>query len=281
MKRALFCATLLLVAVPLLAAGPDLIIQSQKADPSTIGVGEDFKIEFTLKNAGTTAVASPAVKIPLPSGATYLSNEGTIPCVAYTGYVMCTVVAGASLNAGTTITGKFKLRAPSSAGPLAVWLEADPDKQISESSETNNKASVGGSFYVRPKLAAIRGSQPTAPRAVNEGYAVVLGLNNIGTVDVRYPGLKFTISGGSQPFVITGITNGTAVGAQLNVETNSQTFSWVPPGDKSPLKAGANTGATLFMKSPRPHTVTITAEVDSTTDNTVDDNKATATVVVQ
>ena len=282
-RFSIFLITVFL-ALPL-AAKPDLTIANAKSTPSGVGVTSDFVFTFDLKNIGDLPVASPAVKVPMPAGATFVgSNSSNVVCVMYTGGAVCTGVSGWSLNAGATTLVSLTWRAPAAPGTFSSVLEADPDQKVDEASETNNKATISGSYFDSPRVAAKLAYCASAV-AVNSIGGSSFVLKNVGTVDVRYPGLKIQVTA-AQPVIVTHTDprGGTVSGVTYGTAATSHTFWYTPPASYIPLRGGA-TAPPLFVyvKSPTAQKVQVRASIDTQAiqDTTPADNVADCVISVQ
>ena len=273
MKYTMAIVVSLLVAVGALA-GPDLVIQNQKINPSAVPLGEKYTVTFTMKNTGDAIAYVPAVSVSIPSGATYLSATSVYPCSAQAGVVTCTGANGSLLGAGSFNNFSFDFNAPNTVGPMTIAIEADPAKSVAETSETNNKATLGSQSFERPKLAASASVCPTTPRTVGQGYAFAAKIKNVGNTVVRYAALNITITGG--PSMITS-TAPSIAGLTLNSSANSHTLLFAP----GTLNPGDAKDVTVFMKSSAPHALVAKAIVVQDNENTTADNEATCQFAVQ
>jgi hypothetical protein len=296
MKRIVILATLvLLLSVPA-RAGVDLIIVNPKADPAAVKpLGSTFSINFDIRNIGNTGYSGAlSVKVPLPSGAAYAnssySSDGTMACGPQTGHVLCSRISGAAPLApsGGTISMRVRMKAQV-AGSYRIDIEADPDHVIAEDNESNNKASVNGSMSDLPRVSVTKNTCP-AYRAVGQTAGHAFTLKNLGTIDVRYPGLVFEISASdSRKVAITSVVGGTALKPDgtpfaFNVEAVSHKFVMVPGADKTPLAAGASAQMTFFSRTMGVSTTKVKAYIDTTAiqdTSTTSDNSAGCAYPIQ
>jgi len=273
MKNTIAIVVSLLVTAGAYAA-PDLVIQNQKINPSATPLGEKYTVTFTMRNSGDAIAYVPAVSVSIPSGATYLRATSVYPCSAQAAVVTCTGANGSLLGAGSFNNFSFDFNAPNTVGPMTIAIEADPAKSVTETSETNNKATLASQSFERPKLAASATVCPTSPRTVGQGYAFALRIKNVGNTTVRYGALQIDITGG--PAMITS-TVPTVAGLTLNSSANSRSFLWAP----GTLNPGDQRDVTVFMKSSAPHALVGKATVVQDNENTPADNVATCQFAVQ
>lgn len=290
MKRILFA---LLVTLPLYG-GVDLTLTDVSLDPSVIKpLGTKFQVKFTIRNAGNVGYFGPLrVKVPIPAGAEYAnssySSDGTMACGPQSSQVQCSRINGAApLAPGGTIVMRVEMKAVA-AGSFNIPIEVDPDLTVVEDNERNNKVSVSGSMSDLPR---VRVSKNTCPsyRSVNQVAGQAFTLSNIGTLDVRYPGMVVEVRGdGGHNIVITGVVTGSLVttsGAPYDFSLAAPThkFVFIPPADKSPLLAGQSTMLTFYSRSAGVQTVTVKAYIDTTAiqDTTPKDNSATCSYPVR
>lgn len=279
MKRALIAVATMFLSTSLFALA-DLTILNARATPSSIEVGTNFNVTFDLKNSGDAAVSSPKVKVPIPSGTQYVSHGGTLPCSAFSGYLMCQGVAGSSIGPGATMSGLATFKA-TTVGSMAIQIQADPDATVTETSETNNRASVGGSFFTAPKIATQNTLCPQ-PRAINQNFGVVFRLSNVGTTgdaSVRYSSLRYTVTA-PQPFVIVSAVPNIN-GVSYNTPGTSFTFDHYLGAEDVPLDPGEFDQSSLTLKSSVANTIQIRATVIEERDKSPADNTATCTVTVR
>ena len=292
MKRLIVLAVAVLFSLPALA-GPDLTLLNARTSPSSnVGVLANFTIFVDLKNIGDAAAASPAVKVPIPAGATYVSSfaaGGSMQCQAHTGYLICTGIAGWSLAAGASATIKVNFKAPAADGPWSITLAADPDGLIDETTDGNNNATLSGTFVNGPRV-AVTSSQCSTTAAINSLFYATFILKNVGTLDIRYPGLKLNVFGGSGQRVIVSKVEGrpdlgTTSGSTLPSDPlTSHVLTWTPGASSIPLTPGSSVSVTVYMKAAVAQKVIVKASIDyqAIQDNeTPSDNQAQCTVTVQ
>jgi hypothetical protein len=297
MKLKMSSMMLILVSLPLYA-GVDLTLANGVADPSAAKpLGTKFSIKFDLKNAGNVGYSGPlVVKIPIPSGAAYAnssySSDGTMACSAQTGPVLCSRIDGAAPLApsGGTISMRVVMKAVS-AGSYSTNLQVDPDNAVVEDNEVNNALKVNGSMYDLPRVAVKKNTCP-AYRAVGEVGGHAFTLANVGTLDVRYPGLVFELTGdgtSGQLITVTNVVGGTILTPTgtpfaLNTAAAAHKFVIVPGADKTPLVGGASAQMTFFAKSNGVQKIKVKAFIDTTAIQdtaTPADNSAECSYAVQ
>jgi hypothetical protein len=285
MKRFLMMMLTLLAAAPL-AAQADLTIANAKSTPSLVPTASQFVLSFDLRNAGNQAATSPAVKVPAPSGATYVSaTSPNIVCVAYQGYLLCTGVSGWTLAASATATVSTMWQAPLAQGSFTSAIVADPDSLIAESREDNNTATIGGSYIDTPRVSAKLALCPSGVRVNAIGGASFV-LRNEGNLAIRYPGLKIEVNA-ARPVIVThtDARGGTVTGVTYGAAGVSHTFWYTPPSGNIPL--AANTAAPplfVYVKSASAQKVRIRASIDTQAiqdTTTPRDNVATCTYAVE
>lgn len=287
MKRTLFFAAALLFSLPLMA-GPDLTISNTVIPSSVKPLGTNFVVQFNLTNIGNVGVSGAKVKVTVPSGASYVnssSNTGSMACAPYSGYVLCSTIAGGAPIApsGGFVTIKVTMRA-NTEGSQSITMQADPDSEVVEDVETNNSVTSTVGFSDLPRVSVRTTACAPSPRAPNQVYYATFVLKNNGTLPVRYPGLKITIKGDPEAKItLTNIQGGSAVGVTLGTTAPSHSFTWVPGPENTPLQPGAAAQGIIYAKSSAPQKVTLQADVDTQAiqDSTPNDNKATCTVTVQ
>jgi hypothetical protein len=290
MKRVLFA---LLVSLPMYG-GVDLTLTGAVADPATIKpLNTKFQLTFNVKNAGNVGYSGTfRVKVPIPTGAQYTnssySSDGTMACSLQSSQVECSRINGAApLAPGGTIAMRVEMKAVS-AGSFSIPLEVDPDGSVAEDNEANNRVQVNGSMSDLPRVSVTKNTCP-AYRAVNQIGGHAFTLTNLGTLDVRYPGIVVEVSGsGGQNIVITGVVTGslvTTAGSPYDFTLAAPThkFVFIPPTSKSPLLAGQNTMLTFYAKSMGVQTVNVKAFIDTIAiqDSSPKDNSASCSYPVQ
>jgi hypothetical protein len=296
-KLSVWSVMLVLVSLPLYA-GVDLTLANAVADPVTVKpLGTKFTIKFDLKNVGNTGYSGAlAVKIPIPSGAEYAnssySSDGTMACTPQTGQVLCSRIADAAPLApsGGTISMRVTMKAVS-AGSYSINLQADPDNAVVEDNDGNNSLKINGSMYDLPRVAVKKNTCP-AYRAVGEAGGHAFTLFNVGTLDVRYPGLVFELTGdgtSGQMITVTNVIGGTILTPTgtpfaLNTPAAAHKFVIAPGADKTPLLAGASAQMTFFAKSNGAQKIKVKAFIDTTAiqdTSTPADNSAECSYAVQ
>lgn len=255
---------------------PDLTIVNGRTKPPAAGVGENFYLSFDVKNASAKGAAAVTASITLSAGVTFVSSAGQLPCAAVSGGVACGN-QNTAIGGNTSLQVVVQLRAPTTAGPMSFTATADPNNTIKELSETNNKASIGSQSYVRPKVQVTSNWCPSGAQGINAPYSVAFKLKNVGDVSVRYPAVSIQLSGGTQPFTITGVVP-TSGAVPLNQSQTSYNFTYAWANQ---LAVGGELVVTLNLKSGQAHTMKATARALVENDNTLSDNSATCTVTIQ
>ena len=296
MKRiATVAALILLLSVPA-QAGVDLTIVNAKADPAVVKpLGSTFSINFDIRNAGNTGYSGAlSVKVPIPSGAVYdnssYSSDGTMACGPQTGHVLCSRIGGAAPLApsGGTIAMRVRMKAQT-ASSYRIEVQVDPDGVVAEDNEANNKVALNGSMSDLPRVSVTKNTCP-AYRAAGQTAGHAFTLKNLGTIDVRYPGVVFEISASdSRMIAITGVVGGTALKPdgtpfQFNVEALSHKFVMVPGADKTPLVPGASAQFTFFSRTMGISTTKVKAYIDTAAiqdTSTTGDNSASCSYPIQ
>lgn len=274
MKRFLAVAIAFLMSTAALASA-DLVVVNAKPDKTAVPVGENLKITFDLKNNGTSAASPPAVKITLSAGTTYVTSTGPYPVSQSGSDVIFASPAGSSLNGGAFVTHSVTVKAPSTAGPMAFWIEADPNKLVTESNETNNKASVGNQSFHPPSIAAKRGACPTASQPAGGTNAFSLALNNIGQSTVRYASMVLSVGAGGKTFQIMN-----SAPAITGIPTGNIT-SWTHTHYPGLVDPGTMKSVTLWVKvTGGATTVTGTVKVANDSDAISTDNEASCSYAV-
>jgi subtilase family serine protease len=144
-----FAATAIAVKVA------DLAITGQTA-PSAIAFGSKFNIGVGTKNIGTGVAVASTTKFWLSNNTTLDSSDIALGSQTING-----------LNAGAAQTGTFSFVYNNSAwgtGTKYILFQADADKKVSESNESNNIASVAVSLNA-PDLTVVGQTSPIAVNA--------------------------------------------------------------------------------------------------------------------
>jgi hypothetical protein len=281
-KEIVFMKRLMVLFVVLLATGsamaqqqPDLVIQNQKINPSYVPLGEQYTVTFTLRNSGTGLAYTPGFKVSIPSGAGYVSTNSIYPCNVQGGAVWCAGNPNSILGANNFNNFSLTFVGASTPGPFSVTIDADPAGSNQETSETNNRATLGSQWIERPKLSMASIVCPLTPRTVGQGYAFTFEVRNASSVSgVRYEAVRINIVGGPSTITNTAPQN---VGAQLNTSANSHTFTWYPGF----INANEKAQLTIFMNSTAAHALSATATVELENENTPADNTARCSFAVQ
>lgn len=273
-KPILMSAVLCLVSLPLFG-GVDLTLANGAANPSAAQPLEStFSINFDVKNNGNVGYSGPlAVKVPVPQGAVYAnssySSDGTMACGGQSGQVICSRISGAAPIApsGGTISMRVVMRAKAT-GTYNIPVQVDPDSTAAEDNETNNTINVNGSMSDLVRVAVRKNTCP-AYSSVGQIGGHAFTLANVSTLDVRYPGLVFTVEGSQgQGIQLTSVVGGSILstsGTPYDMSTiaPSHKFVFVPPPAKTPLLAGDSAMMTVFFKSLGMQKITVKAYIDT------------------
>ena len=111
------------------APTPDLIVQSQSANPTSVEAGSTTYISCTVKNQGSGSAGSSYVKYYISSNTSYSTSDP---------YLGSDYVSSLSSGATSSESATVTIPGNTSAGTKYILFYADKDGSVPESNESNN-----------------------------------------------------------------------------------------------------------------------------------------------